>query len=82
MIKSQLAARMGDWQAANNKTLSIPELADVTGISKDFLYRFHNDEVRRLDLDKLEQLCQFFHCTPDALLWVPNDIPPVDFAAE
>lgn len=72
MIQSRLAARMGDWQAAHNRTLSIPELVELTGISRDFLYRFHNNDIQRLDLDKLERLCTFFGCTPNDLLWVPD----------
>ena len=70
MIKSQLAGQMGRWQAAHNEALLIPDLADKTGISRDFLYRFYNDEVIRLDLDKLETLCVFFGCTPNDLIWV------------
>ena len=75
MIKSQLAARMGDWQSLHNRTLSIPELARLTGVSRDFLYRFHNNDIQRVDLDKLGALCAFFGCTPDDLLWIPDPLP-------
>jgi len=69
MIKSQLAALMGRWQAQHNESMSIPDLVRKTGLSRDFLYRFYNDEIRRLDLDKLAALCRFFDCTPNDLLW-------------
>lgn len=73
MIKSLLPARMGQWQAEHNQALLVPDLAEKTGLSPDFLYRLYNNTIKRLDLDKLEVLCTFFSCTPNDLLWVETD---------
>jgi len=83
VIKSQLAAQMGLWQARHNEALLIPDLADKTGLSRDFLYRLYRDDIQRLDLDKLEILCRFFGCSPDDLIWLPDtDLPAADSSSE
>ena len=80
MIQVQLAAVMGRWQAQHNKPLSIPDLVEKTGLSRDFLYRFHNGTIQRLDLEKLGDLCSFFECTPNDLLWTEQPAPsPVEY---
>ncbi len=73
MIKSRLTAVMGLWQAKNNESISLRELAERTGLSRDFLSRFQRNEVRRLDLGKLQNLCTFFGVTPNDLLWEESD---------
>ena len=69
MIRTSLITAISRWQIRNGKKLTIPDLAERTGLSNNFLYRFHNSEIQRLDLDKLNSLCEFFECTPDTLLW-------------
>jgi len=72
MIRSNLTSVIGQWQAQHNRRLPLRELAELTGLSKDFLYRFQNDQVQLLDLEKLQVLCNFFQVTPDALLWTED----------
>jgi hypothetical protein len=80
-IKSQLDRMIGQWSMKHNRPITIRELADQLadeGITADFLYRFRaidlaasGDDtyaIMRLDLRKLQVLCDFFGCTPDQLL--------------
>ncbi len=75
MIRPSLLSATSKWQIRHSEKLSIPMLAERTGLDKGFLYRFQNGEIQRLDLDKLATLCQFFACTPNDLLWVEDSSP-------
>jgi len=78
VIRSNLAAVMGLWQAKHNQRLSIRELAKHTGLSLDFLYRFQNGAIELLHLPKLLVLCNFFQVTPNDLLWVNEESGDAD----
>lgn len=72
VIRCNLAAVMGLWQTQHNRRLTLRELAEKTGLSPNFLHRFQHGDVQKLDLDKLQSLCDFFRVTPDSLLWVED----------
>ncbi len=72
VITSKLEAALGKWQARHNRRLSIEELEEKTGLSIFFLYRFKAGKIKRLDLDKLQILCDFFQVTPNDLIWEDN----------
>lgn len=73
MIKTSLLAAISQWQIERGQKFTIPDLAERTGLSQNFLYRFNRGEIKLLDLEKLGQLCIFFGCTPDDLLWQEGD---------
>ena len=78
-IKSKLDSVMGRWVAEHNRSLSIPELADLMGddvITRDFLYRFRRNDMMLIDLKRLAALCQFFDCQPGDLLEAVPKPPP------
>lgn len=54
MVRIKLSALMGE------KRLKISDVARDTGISRSTISRIYHEEVERLDLDTLEELCRYF----------------------
>ncbi len=44
-----------------------------TGYSTNFATKIANNRIKRLDLEKIEKLCELFQCTPnDVIEWIPS----------
>lgn len=75
-INSRLANLMGRWQEQYGRRLSLRQLARDTGLSKNFLSLLYRDEIRRVDLESLDILCDALGVTLGELLeYTPNDPP-------
>lgn len=55
------------------KRMSQKELADATGINKNAINRYYNNNFEKIDRKHLDILCDFFNCTPNELFsYTPN----------
>lgn len=54
MIRLRLSAIMGE------RRLKISDVARETGINRGTITRIYHEDVEKLDLDTLEELCRFF----------------------
>ncbi|HEY9018996.1 helix-turn-helix transcriptional regulator [Thiomicrospira sp.] len=66
MIESNLSTLMG---ARRLKVIDVARELDLNRNTIDLLYK---DEAKRVDLDALDKLCQFFECTPNDILKFTN----------
>ena len=67
MIRSHLSRLMGE------RRVRIADVARATGIDRNTLGRLYYDRARRLDINDLEKVCQFFACgVGDLLEWIPD----------
>lgn len=58
---------------ALNGIKTITEVAEVTGLSRYTLTKIGNNDARRVDLNTLEKLCDYFNCkVGDLLVHAPN----------
>lgn len=57
MIKCNLSRIMGE------KKLKISEISRDTGINRGTLTRLYQETAERIDLDVLDQLCNYLDCT-------------------
>lgn len=57
MIKCNLSRIMGE------KKLKISEISRDTGINRGTLTRLYQETAERIDLDVLDQLCDYLDCT-------------------
>ena len=78
MIKYKLDTIMRQWQAKHDRDLTLQDIHEHTknvappGLSMNFLSRFKNGQVRKLDLEKTALLCAVLGVSLDDLLWEDN----------
>lgn len=82
-IQSRLANLLGRWQEQHGKRLSLRQLAQHTGLSKNFLSLLYRNEIRRVDLESLDVLCDALGVTlGDLLEYTPNNPPRAQITGE
>jgi putative transcriptional regulator len=65
MIRCHLSRLMGE------KRVRIIDVARATGISRNMLANLYYERAKRLELDDVARLCQYFGCpVGDLLEWV------------
>lgn len=68
-ITLNLNVLMAQWEQAHpGRKLTLRRLSDLVGVNKNTLGRFRSGTAERIDLDTLDALCGFFHCTPNDIL--------------
>lgn len=67
MIESKLSSLMGE------RRLKVIDLARELGIKRNAIDLLYKNEAKRVDIELLNQLCNFFECTPNEILQYTND---------
>lgn len=67
MIESKLSVLMGE------KRLKVIDLARELNIKRNAIDLLYKDESKRVDLDLLNTLCDYFDCTPNDILKYTKD---------
>lgn len=49
------------------KRLEQKDVIEGTGINKSTISRYYNDNVKKIDMNHIEILCDYFKCTPNDL---------------
>lgn len=62
MIRCHLARLMGEHK------LRIADVTRATGLSRTTVTLMYKETAKKIDLDALEKLCQFFECKLDDLI--------------
>jgi len=44
------------------RRMTVAELHKVTGVSRTLLYLMYRDDLQRIDIGSLAELCHFFDC--------------------
>jgi DNA-binding Xre family transcriptional regulator len=61
---------LGKQQAETGERISPRKLAEIAGVSKDFVYRLDAGTARHVDLEALARLCTALNCElQDILVW-------------
>ena len=71
MMVFDLKQQILNYEKRNGR-LTYEELAGAVGCSKTTIYHMANNIRRRVDLDLLGALCDFFDCTPNDLIVSDN----------
>lgn len=69
MIKCHLSRLMGEQK------LRIADVAEKTGLHRNTVALLYKETAARVDLDTLNRLCAYFHCTIGELLEYVDDRP-------
>lgn len=74
MIRFRVQELLADKQFAENRVITITELASASGISRVTLSKMINQRGYTTGTDNLDRLCKFFGCTIERLAeYVPDE---------
>jgi putative transcriptional regulator len=62
MIESNISTLMGE------RRVKVIDVARAIGVNRNAIDLLYKDEAKRIDLEVLGKLCDFFECTPNDIL--------------
>lgn len=75
-INNRFAVLLAERRVKERRNISLQEVSNETGISRQALYKWENNKVNRFDVPVIDALCQYFGVEPGALFqYVPNESP-------
>lgn len=81
VFKTNLWKLLGERQAETGERLTVSELSDLVGLSRQTLYRYGNEDgTPTISADAIAALCSFFDCTYNEFVYL--DAPPLYKAQE
>lgn len=72
---NRLPALIGQKQVNENRVINVATIADETGLSRQTIYTWLNNDLRRVEVDTIEALCKYFKCNVGDLLTVVDELP-------
>lgn len=76
-VNNRFAVLLAEKQVKERRNISLSEVAQKTGVSRQALYKWENNKVNRFDVPVINAICQYFGIQPGALFeYVPDEKPP------
>lgn len=73
VINNRFAALLADKRIKERRNISLQEVAEKTGISRQALYKWENNSVTRFDVPVIDALCKYFDVKPgDLFEYIPD----------
>lgn len=58
------------------RNIRVADVDRLTSISRSTLYRLYNDDVIKIDIAAIDELCKLLNCTPgDIILYQEDEMP-------
>ncbi len=75
-VNNRFAVLLAEKQVKERRNISLSEVAEVTGVSRQALYKWENNKVNRFDTPVINAICQYFGIQPGELFeYVPDEVP-------
>jgi DNA-binding Xre family transcriptional regulator len=68
MLRYKLKERIADKEFAERRRITIQEVAEATGITRNTLSKMLNQHGVSVRTDNLDRLCAYFDCAIEALV--------------
>lgn len=72
---NRLPALIGQKQVNENRVINVATIADETGLSRQTIYSWLNNELQRVEVGTIEALCRYFKCDVGDLLTIVDQLP-------
>lgn len=69
-MKNRVAALIGEKQAKENRVITAAEVARETGLTRQVISKWINNEIVSYRSDMLQTLCDYFGCEVGDLLFI------------
>ncbi len=75
-VNNRFAVLLAEKQVKERRNISLSEVAEVTGVSRQALYKWENNKVNRFDTPVINAICKYFDIQPGELFeYVPDEVP-------
>lgn len=76
-VNNRFGILLAEKKKKERRNISLQEVAEATGISRQALYKWENNRVNRFDVPVINALCQYFGIQPGELFeYVPDEAQP------
>ncbi len=76
VINNRFAALLADRRIKERRNISLQEVAEKTGVSRQALYKWENNTVTRFDVPVIDALCKYFDVKPgDLFEYIEGEAP-------
>jgi len=76
-VNNRFAVLLAEKQVKERRNISLSEVAEMTGVSRQALYKWENNKVNRFDVPVINAICKYFDIQPGELFeYVPDEKPP------
>lgn len=73
-INNRFSVLLAEKQVKERRKISMAEVAESTGISRQALYRWESNSIERYETNTINALCEYFGVGPGQLFeHVPDD---------
>lgn len=76
VINNRFAILLAEKQISERRTISLSEVEQETGVSRQALHKWKNNSIFRFETRVMDALCQYFGVQPgDLFEYVPDEMP-------
>jgi len=76
-VNNRFAVLLAEKQVKERRNISLSEVAEVTGVSRQALYKWENNKVNRFDTPVINAICQYWGIQPGELFeYIEDETPP------
>lgn len=75
-VNNRFGILLAEKQKKERRNISLSEVAEVTGVSRQALYKWENNKVNRFDVPVINALCHYFGVNPGDLFEYIEDEKP------
>ena len=76
VINNRFAVLLAEKQIKERRTISLSEVEEKTGVSRQALHKWKNNSIFRFETRVMDALCQYFEVQPGELFeYVPSEPP-------
>lgn len=73
-VINRLQSLMAEKGQREKRVILVKELSEVTGINRQTILSWRNNDIKRFDADVIEAFLKFFDCTiADLLVYEPGE---------
>lgn len=69
-MRNRLLVLMGEKQARDAKPINASTVARETGLTRQAVHKWLNNEITQFNDSTIEKLCEFFNCEIGDLLYI------------
>ncbi len=76
-VNNRFAALLAEKRIKERRNISLQEVAEATGVSRQALYKWENNSINRFEMRVINALCKYFGIQiGDLFEYIEDESPP------
>lgn len=76
-VNNRFAALLAEKRIKERRNISLQEVAEATGVSRQALYKWENNSINRFEIRVINALCKYFGIQiGDLFEYIEDESPP------